>query len=267
MALTPEHERIAREAFAHADALTGEVERAFPRAWELMDHMRTNPPMQWPDWCLLPMGAADVVTGRNPAGAKSHTIAQVSALYNWRFARSVWIFEPALMSRFLTQVPDTITLDDLTTLPEWCVFIAGSHPEYPGSGLWAHLEYDTNTGRPELRLLLDLGETPLPIPVYLDRGSVTEALADYRATVQASIGRTGANVHGGSLDASVARLAKGIDAYLGILAYLARPEADIVHASRGGARPVKPRRPKRDRDIWLVGYTGTATNAYCATSA
>lgn len=55
--------------------------------------------------------------------------------------------------------------------------------------------------------------------------------------------------------AAVVRLAGQIDGYLGLLTYLARPEADIVHADRAGVRPVKPRRPKRDQDIWLVGYS------------
>lgn len=217
--------------------------------------MRTNPPMQWPDWCLLPMGAATAVATSRPAAMQPHTIALMSALYAWRFSRSVWLIEPALTSRLLTQVPDAITVQDLTGLPEWCVYIAAGHPEWPGGGLWAHLEHDANTGRPELRLLLDLGDIVMPIPVYLDRDSVVEALADYRDTALASPGRTGVDAREAELDAAVVRLADQIDGYLGLLTYLARPEADIVHADRAGVRPVKPRRPKRDQDIWLVGYS------------
>lgn len=217
--------------------------------------MRTNPPMQWPDWCLLPMGAATAVATSRPAAMQPHTIALMSALYAWRFSRSVWLIEPALTSRLLTQVPDAITVQDLAGLPEWCVYIAAGHPEWPGGGLWAHLEHDANTGRPELRLLLDLGDIVMPIPVYLDRDSVVEALADYRDTALASPGRTGVDAREAELDAAVVRLADQIDGYLGLLTYLARPEADIVHADRAGVRPVKPRRPKRDQDIWLVGYS------------
>jgi len=50
-------------------------------------------------------------------------------------------------------------------------------------------------------------------------------------------------------DAAAARLADQIDGYLGLVTYLARPESDIVHATRRGVRPLKPRRPKLGRDI------------------
>ena len=45
-----------------------------------------------------------------------------------------------------------LTPDPSRHPPEWCVYIAAAHPEWPGHGLWAHLEHDVNTGRPELRL-------------------------------------------------------------------------------------------------------------------
>ena len=255
--MNPELKRAASEALAHAAAREKQLLRDYPDAWRLLDSMRADPPMQWPDWCLLPMGAATAVATSRPAAMQPHTIALMSALYAWRFSRSVWLIEPALTSRLLTQVPDALTVQDLTGLPEWCVYIAAAHPEWPGSGLWAHLEHDVNTGRPELRLLLDIGDIVMPIPVYLDRPSVVEALADYRDTALTSRGRTGADVRGAAPDAAVARFADRVDGYLGLLAYLARPESDIVHATRRGVRPLKPRRPKRDRDIWLVGYSDT----------
>lgn len=254
----PDHKRIAREAFGHAAQIERRLEQAYPRVWDVLDALRADPPEPWPSWCLLPMGAAQAVAARNPAAMwqPETSIARIAASYAWRYARSVYLVEPSLIDRLLRQVPDALSLEDLTGLPEWCVYIAGDHPEFPGAGLWAHLEYDVNNGRPELRLLLDLGDgLPVPVSVYLDRGSVVEALADWRATALASLGRQGANVRGGVLDSAAARLAEKVDGYLGLLAYLARPEADIVHAERPGARPVRPRRPKRDRDIWLVGYS------------
>ena len=110
--------------------------------------------------------------------------------------------------------------------------------------------------RPELRLLLDFGDITMPMPVYLDRTSPTEALMDYHASVLERFGHTGAALRADTTFGVLATdLANRIDGYLGLLAYLAKPEADIVNAARPGARPVKPRRPKRDKDVWLVGYT------------
>ncbi|MGP4027293.1 hypothetical protein [Actinomadura sp. 3N407] len=259
--IAPQLKRAADEAFRHAAAREKQLLRDYPDAWRLLDKMRAERPMQWPDWCLLPMGAATAVATSRPAALQPNTIAVMSALYAWQFSRSVWLIEPGLTSRLLTQVPDALTVQDLAGLPEWCVYIAAAHPEWPGSGLWAHLEHDVNTGRPELRLLLDVGDTPMPVPIYLDRGSVVEALADYRDTALASRDRTGTDVHGAVPDAAAARLADNVDGYLGILSYLARPEADIVHGTRPSVRPIKPRRPKRDRDVWLVGYSNIPEEA------
>src|SRR5690606_31193489 len=106
------------------------------------------------------------------------------------------------------------------------------------------------------RLLLDFADgAPMPIPVYLDRGSVTEAIGDAVATAMQTLqtGSTGADVRGGDLSVAHAAFAERVDAYLSVVAYLSRPEADIVHAQRPGARPVKPRKPKKDNDVWLVG--------------
>lgn len=253
-----DRKRVISEAFEHAEEVQKGLEREYPGLWSELDRMRASRGQQvdWPDWCLLPMAAAAAVAQTKPQVRmrKPYAIAQMAAMYAWRFSRSVYIFEPSLMSRLLTQVPDAIGVEDLVGLPEWCIYIPVEHPEYPGTGVWAHLEYDSNTGRPELRLLLETGDMPLPIPVYLDRDSTVEALGDYRATTLASVGRTGADVRGGELEKTAAQLAENIDGYLGVLAYLARPEAAIVHAERPGVRPVKPKRAKKDTDVWLVGF-------------
>jgi hypothetical protein len=169
------------------------------------------------------------------------------------------MLEPGLRDRLLGTVPDALSLDDFIGLPTWAVYIPETHPEFPGAGLWAHLEHDDGTGRPKLRLILDMGEGLAGmqgVPVYLDRPTVTESLADFAATgLAAGRGQRGADVHGGKLDARTARFAEQIDGFLAVVAYLARPEADIVEAGRPGVRP-GPRRPRlaRDRRVWAVGY-------------
>jgi len=187
------------------------------------------------------------------SGLTGHEIATMAALYAWRFCRSTYMVEPALLDRLLTQVPDTYTLEDFVGLPEWCVYMPADE-----GGLWMHLEWDANTGRPELRLLIDQHDWVLPIPVYLDRPTVTEAVADMRATALASMAGPGEvvpgqDVRGGELDAAVARVAEQVDAYLAIVAYLARPEAVIRERGRPEVRPVRRRSPAKGRTVWLVG--------------
>lgn len=251
-------DRAVREAFAHAESLEREVLRRWPGAWQVLDELRDRPGLDWPrDWCLLPMAAT--ATWLRDAGPvfPPPPVAAVHALYLWRFSRSVWRFNRHLMARLLDQVPDAAPdAGRLSGLPEWCVYVTDAHPEWPGSGLWIHLEHDFDTGRPELRLLLDPGgglDDMTAVPVYLDRDTVTEALADYRATAIANAARPWQDVRGGELDASVADFADKVDAYVGIAGYLARPEADIRPVGRPGAEPVRPRRPVKGRREWMVG--------------
>lgn len=247
---------IARAAFRRAEQLERDLLARWPDLWQEMDRMRTHPPQPWPDWCLLPMAAAAGVTGGwTPTGPAP--VALASALYAWRFAKSVYVIEPALADRLLTQVPDAIELEDVTGLPEWCLHIAAGD----GVGLWIHLESDANHGRPELRLLLDIPDQPgpVPVPVYLDRDNLTEALGDFQATALATLAGPrelvpGRDVHGGGLDALVAELADRVEAYVGIAAYLSRPEADIAEQGRPGVRPLRRRKVARDRTVWLVGF-------------
>lgn len=248
--LDPKH--LARQAFDRAEQLERNLLARWPNLWQQLDQMAADPPVSWPEWCLLPMAAPAGAMGASP-GKPPPPIGVASALYAWRRCRSVYILEPALTARLLEQVPDAIGLEDLTGLPEWCVYVGAGQ-----AGVWIHLEHDINTGRPELRLLLDIPEVfpaPMPIPVYLDRPTVTEALADFRATAAEQLtSAPGQNVRGAQLDEIVARFAGRIDTYLGIAAYLARPEADIAEAGRPGVRPAPRRGVAKGRTVWLVGY-------------
>lgn len=263
--MTPETKRAARDATAAAEAMVASVEADYPDVWPRLDRMRasrgSSPDLDWPDWCLLPMGACAAVAQTRPEvlARRPSIIAEISAAYAWRYTRSVYLVEDHLQGRLLTQVPDALTLEDVTGLPEWCIAVASTHPEWPGISLWVHLEWDTRNRRPELRLLLSHTDPPVAVPVYLDRPTLTEALADMTATTRESVYRPGANVRGAPLPSgagpALVDLAEHVDKLIGLVAYLARPEADIVHASRPGVRPVKPRRPKRDADVWLVGFS------------
>src|SRR5690606_29100413 len=169
--MTPETKRAARDATAAAEAMVASVEADYPDVWPRLDRMRasrgSSPDLDWPDWCLLPMGACAAVAQTRPEvlARRPSIIAEMSAAYAWRYTRSVYLVADHLQGRLLTQVPDALPLEDVTGLPEWCIAVASTPPEWPGISLWVHLEWDTRNRRPELRLLLSHTDPPVAVPV------------------------------------------------------------------------------------------------------
>jgi transcriptional regulator with XRE-family HTH domain len=247
---------VVEGAFARAELLEREVQTRWPHAFAGLDWLRANPVGQWPSWCLLPSAAAALVLGEARVDAPVPVLA-VEALYAWRYARSTYLFDPALATRLLRAGVDELGgLDAFIGLPEWCVYVAGGHAGWPGAGVFAHLAYDCTAGRAELRLLLDLGEGGLgqltPVVVYLDRGSLTEALADQRAAWA-----TGKPVASGAgpLDATIARLADRLEGLLALVGHVAHSGDRLVDARPavgGGARPVRGTVPVPARRVWWV---------------
>jgi transcriptional regulator with XRE-family HTH domain len=244
-------------AFDRAEMLEREVHTRWPYAFAELDWLQANPVGHWPAWCLLPSAAAALVLGEARVDGPV-PVAAVEAIHTWRYARSTYIFDPKLASRLLHEgVAELGGLDAFVGLPERCAYIAGGQAGWPGAGLLAHLAYNSAAGRPELRLVLDLGEGGLdqltPITVYLDRNTLTEALADQRA---AWFRGRDVNPGAGPLDATIARLADTLDGLLALVAHLARAEvapANATDQAEGTGRPVRGSRPVIGRRVWWVG--------------
>lgn len=147
----------------------------------------------WPDWCYVPLaGAIAVISDGAPGGATTDQaleIGRVGALMAWRVKRGVWPVSPILYDALRERpLPESAPVAPLYRLPEPCVYL-----ELPGEtfvrGSFAHLEYDVNTRRPELRLLLDTDgswDGLSPIAFFLDetllsdvrRGTLPAAVAE-----------------------------------------------------------------------------------------
>ncbi|ADY27506.1 hypothetical protein Deipr_2382 (plasmid) [Deinococcus proteolyticus MRP] len=163
----------------------------YPQAWKQAETLHRTRQGEWPDYCYLPMTLThSTVLGtyrqaaRQPGfqtGLPEHALqlvmaqdtAVLSALTAWRLGQGIYRFDPELL-RELWETPaeGSIPAELLTRLPEYCLYIEAP-PEAsvygkPLIGFFAHLEYDLQDRHPELRLLLDTGETALlSYPVHL----------------------------------------------------------------------------------------------------
>ena len=208
----------------------------------------------------------------------------IAALASWRPTQGIYRFDgdlldavwqtPLVASERFTSAGKLPT-ELLYHLPEWCTYI-----ETPGKSVWdsmeiagffAHLEYDTDKGRPELRLVLDpagSGERIISLPVHLGPDTLEEALRETVLEGAANAEEQGAEVAEkirGSVE-QAGEMAKDLAPLLSTLLYLCSINAEVRDAAdpQGERLPANPE-PKKTRKglrlfppdqptVWETGY-------------
>lgn len=227
--------------------------KLYPDAWKRADDFRADRGKDglpnWPDWCYLPMaGWYAIVSGggsNRVSLQNAGDVGRLAALGAWRVTQGIYRFDPALYEAIAaTPVDGDLPHDLLYRLPEWCVFVETPGREWHGSqmyGFFAHLEWDANTGRTELRLLIDCDADLTPIPLHLGPWTLAESIA--RMTDVASIQSMGAG-----LDAVpsgfTGALRAGIEPMVSLLLYLCSQNAEIGDGTRAPANPAAKRTKK-----------------------
>ena len=151
----------------------------YPDAWKQVDVFRqsrggTLP--KWPAWCFLPMAAWYSIVSSD-AGVDMLSpdlvpdVARLAAIGTWRYSQGIYQFdESAGAALSQTLLHGEIPTEVLLRLPEWCIYIETPGWKWFGGmlhGFWCHLEWDANTGRRELRLLLDTDNGIFPQILHL----------------------------------------------------------------------------------------------------
>ena len=141
----------------------------------------------WPEWCFLPVAAwYSVVSARYKVPFLSPNLIQdvpvIAALGTWRYTQGIYQFNKDLAQELLGMpMEGSIPVEVLYRLPEWCVYIELPEPLEIDfrtiKGFWTHLEYDVNTTKPELRVLLHTNEgIETTIPLHLEACTVADAI-------------------------------------------------------------------------------------------
>lgn len=163
----------------------------YPNAWRQVDYFREwrgrDGLPDWAEWCFLPMAAYYAIVsarvGRDgmPKGM-GEEMGRLAALGAWRTTQGIYRFDPALYGAIRdTPVDGALPCDVLFRLPEWCVYVETPDMDawmgrWRIHGFYAHLEEDTNDGRAELRLVLDIEDGPLALPLHLGDWPLLEAI-------------------------------------------------------------------------------------------
>ena len=162
-----------------------EYGRIFPTAWRLADEIRAGRGKQhagWPDWCFLPMGwwymiICECLKTPQLSLDQALYISELAAVGAWP-TQDIYIFDQELFTSIAaTPIDREIPTDLLFRLPSWCVYIETSCAANDLLGFFVHLEYDMNTGQPELRYLLNCKNgTFFPLIFHIGPWSLMESM-------------------------------------------------------------------------------------------
>jgi len=186
-------------------------------------------------------GAYAVVSGGGSARvprAQIGEVARLGALAAWRPTQGIYRFDPDLFAAlWSSSLSGELPCALLRYLPAWCVYIelGAAQREQGVHGFFAHLEYDTNDGAEELRLLIDTDTTLLPIPLPLGPGTLAHALERMAAKAQPHAQRLGLPTPHIPPEGSV-----WLEPLVSLVLYLCSDEADYLRPP-----PVVPRQTKR----------------------
>lgn len=234
--------------------------KVYPGAWKWFDDFRADRQALggWPDSVFCPLaGAYAVVSGGGPNRVPPQMIgdvARLSALAAWRPTQGIYRFDPDLLAALWeSPLSDELPCGLLRRLPAWCVYIEldEKNRQQGFHGFFAHLEYDPNADREELRLLLDTEETLTPIPIHLGPWDLKTALDKMGSEADKQAGSAAL------LQQSVTSMLMPIAAPLvSLLLYLCSEEADYQRPpaltpkkTKRGSRLFPPDRPS----TWDVG--------------
>lgn len=228
------------------------VGRHYPSAWETMDDFRAGRGRDlpaWPDWCFCPLAGAYAISsggGPNRLSALDQIadVSAIGALAAWRPTQGVYRYDHDMLAALWATPLEGRLPDELFyRLPEWCVYVeAGGRACLDGElyGFFAHMEWDSNSGHPELRLLLDMESGLIPIPIHLGGGAgIREAL---EATVfEARRHAADAGINASGLKMAWAQAgANAIAPLISLLLYLCSQEPEITLPNNPGALPGNP---------------------------
>jgi hypothetical protein len=129
-------------------------------------------------------------------------------------------------------------------------------------GWFVHLEWDVNTGRTELRVMMDLGDALVPIAIHLTHPTMNLCLKD---AAEESMRQAQAHALAVPNQQSlVPELATRIAPIISVTLYLCSTAAEIQDRKRRKDQPIRPR-PKKVKggfrefpapgpSVWEVGY-------------
>ncbi|EKO3632387.1 hypothetical protein M3894_002917 [Vibrio metschnikovii] len=147
----------------------------------------------------------------------------------------------------------------LYRLPEWSMYIETPSAKWFDEsmhGFWVHLEFDMNTHRHELRLLLNTASTLVPVPIHIGNWTLTEA-------VDRAISESKKYTEIQFPAETAEKMAENLYGLVSLVLYVCSEEPEIDDLRTPGEAPSRPQPTKTKKGwklfpakkvkIWTVG--------------
>jgi hypothetical protein len=240
--------------------LLTKVAQKYPKLWRHYEDMRAQRGKDlpdWPTWCYSPLAAAYAIVsggGSNSVAYENATdIGLLGAVAAWRPTKGIYRFDPDLAKELIeTPIKGEMPREVLYRLPEWCVYIETARHTTNMHGFFAHLEWDANDGRTELRLLLDMEDGITPVPLHLVPGDLEDSLRamEAEAAYQSSL-------RSRFVMPSMAKdLEKHVAPLLSLVLYLCSDQPDFGDVDR---KPEHPKARKTNKGMKLQAAEAPTT--------
>lgn len=189
-----------------------------------------------------------------------HSVMQIAAIGAWRYGQGIYRFDPELLPALLdSPVSGSLPSEVLYRLPEWSIYV-----ETPGMcwmdaqlfGFWAHLEWDRDKERVELRFLFDCDNGLIGQPLHLGNWTITEAVDRVFSEAKKQPGYT-------FTPGLIEKTAEDFNPIISMLLYLCSDSPEIDDARVPGTSPhrAEPKKTKKGLRlfpapaprVWAVG--------------
>lgn len=204
----------------------------------------------WPNWCFIPMAGWYLMICNERCISvieddDIRDLSKIAALGAWRYSQGIYRFDDNIFSALIESgISGKIPCDVLYRLPEWCVYIETNGMDVEGdeiSGFWSHLEFDVNSGKPELRFLFDFKSGLIPFYLTLGDFTIEDSVKNAFEKAWTKYGYDAGNEKKLQL---VVDMSKYINKYLSLLLYLCSEEPEIDNLKEPLSHPCRPQ-PKK----------------------
>jgi hypothetical protein len=253
-----------------------QYEAKYPGVWRTIDDFRQDRGIElpaWPDWCWCPLSGAYAIISahiKQPRLTLEYIadVAPLGALAAWRMTRGVYRYDSDLFrALWNTPLEGNLPVEILYRLPEWCVYVqvpADTDCFWFGTrvrGWFAHLEWDVNVNRPELRFLFDAIEPDrlIAFPLHLDYHQLQDCVL-----AALEVARNNWVTEGPEPETVLQEFVRHISPFLSVTLYLCAESPDIVDLHGRKLKPANPLPektksgqrifPAGNNTAWQVGY-------------